>query len=109
MARTICWFVVIMLIVWFVVGRPATDMANWIGPNSPAPWEGIEAFYYPDRSNLSNDVKSRPVADLDECRDWVQEQATLQRDARLLKGDYECAFGKSGNLGSIKVYRQTGR
>ena len=49
------------------------------------------------------------MADLDECRDWVQQEAALQRDPRLLKGDYECAFGKSGNLGSITVYRQTVR
>jgi hypothetical protein len=98
------WLVAIALLAWFVFGSPPRGVANWVWPDSPATWEEAEAFYYPDRSDFSTSVSSRPVADLDECRDWVQEQATLQPDPQLLKGYYECAFGRSGKLGSITVY-----
>lgn len=39
--------------LWFWLGDPPKDAANWFWPDSPAPWEQVDAVYYPDNSDLT--------------------------------------------------------
>lgn len=68
-------------------------------------WAGISffkknayiGFYYPDASNLFNDIQSRNSFDsLDACRNWVNEQKSIYNPDGINEDDYEC--GKNCNL-----------
>ncbi len=101
------WIILLIPIAWFLLTDPTKRLANWFWPNSPAPWETVDAFYYPDRGDLLSYENARGFATLDECRDWVLSQARLNGDPRILNGDYECGFGQVGTFGDLIVYRQT--
>ena len=54
-------------------------------------------FYYPDASNLFNNVQSdRSFESLDQCRAWVNEQESVHNPDGTKQDDYEC--GKNCNL-----------
>lgn len=59
-------------------------------------------FYYPDMSNLSNNIQSTDIFDsLEACRDWVDEQV-YNYNPNDYSYDYEC--GKNCNLSGGKPY-----
>jgi hypothetical protein len=97
------------LIVWGVLGNPTQTIAGWIWPHSPAPWEGVDAFYYPDKSNLTVSINNRDVGGLAQCRIWVSSAAVKQNDPQLERGDYECGVGYLDSQGSVNSYRLTVR
>ena len=96
----------ILIALWFIFGSPKNDIANIFWPESLAPWEEVEAFYYPNRGDLS-EVKSSGVDGIEGCRAWVNWQAQLHNDPHMDRGDYECGIGFIEMFGSIKVYRIT--
>ena len=100
--------VLIGVILWAIFGSPAQTAADIIWGDEPAPWEEVDAYYYPDRSNLNRYEQQNDVGSLDHCRAWVQRQASLRDDLRVRKGDYECAVGKHDYLG-LSVYRTKAR
>lgn len=52
---------------------------NWMG------------FYYPDKSDLTNDVRSGfRMGSLEECRSWVEDQKTKYNPNEVNIDDYEC-------------------
>ena len=54
-------------------------------------------FYYPDASNLFNDIQSKNSFDsLDACRNWVDEQKSTYNPNGTSSDDYEC--GKNCDL-----------
>ena len=53
------WLITIGIGLWFFLGEPAKDVANWFWENSAAPWEEVDAFYYPNRSNLTVHKEAR--------------------------------------------------
>jgi hypothetical protein len=54
-------------------------------------------FYYPDASNLFNDIQSdSSFNSLDECRTWANEQKSIHNPDGSNQDDYEC--GKNCNL-----------
>jgi len=54
-------------------------------------------FYYPDASNLFNDIQSDNSFDsLDACRNWVNEQKSIYNPGNTNYDDYEC--GKNCDL-----------
>lgn len=58
-------------------------------------------FYYPDTSNLFNDIQSDgSFGSLDQCRAWVNEQKSIHNSDGTKKDDYEC--GKNCNLQNEK-------
>jgi len=95
------------LIVWHVLGDPKNDVANVFWKAGPAPWEKVDAFYYPDRSRLSRFEQKLELDSLDSCRSWVQSRANANDDRRLIRGDYECAIGFMRRSGDLRVYRLT--
>lgn len=100
----------VAIALWFWLGDPGRTVASWFWEYEAAPWERVDAFYYPDRSNLA-EVKSRlEVGSLEECRDWVYSMAAVNNDPSLMKGDYECAVGEpKSQSGFYNVYRITVR
>lgn len=98
------------IIGWFVVGTPTRDVADWLWADDAALWETVDAFYYPDRSDLTRDVRQFDLDNVDGCRSWVNSQAHAHNDAGMTRGDYECGVGYIESLGlGLRVYRTTVR
>jgi hypothetical protein len=95
------------LIVWGVLGNPTQTIAGWIWPHSPAPWERVDAFYYPDKSNLAVSLDNHDVDGLAQCRMWASSTAVTQNDPQMERGDYECGVGYLDSQGSLNSYRLT--
>lgn len=93
--------------LWFWQGNPPKDLATWFYKDTAAPWEKVDAFYYPDRNNLTAWEASRDLPSLDACRAWVRSSAAQRNDPSLLRGDYECAVGEPYDYAGISVYRAT--
>lgn len=54
-------------------------------------------FYYPDASNLFNDIQSENLFySLDACRNWINEQKSIHNPNGTSYDDYEC--GKNCDL-----------
>jgi hypothetical protein len=103
--------IVLLLLIgaWFYFGDPPGTVAGWLWPNDAAPWEQVDAFYYPDRGNLAVDQRRRDVGSVEGCRDWVFAAAAANNDRSLRRGDYECGVGLIESFGGIGVYRLTVR
>lgn len=93
--------------LWFWLGNPQRDVAEWFYKSDAAPWETVDAFYYPDRSDLSDWREARNLTSSEECRDWVYAAAASNNDPGLQRGDYECALGKPYDYSGMAVYRAT--
>ena len=89
----------VLAVGWLVVGRPMNDPASLFWPTRPAPWENVDAFYYPDKQNLSVHRSANKVDGIAGCRSWVNAAAAANSDPRMSRGDYECAVGKLQSLG----------
>lgn len=103
-------FVLVLLVVgglWFWLGNPQRDVAEWFYKTDAAPWETVDAFYYPNKSNLSDWREALNLASAEECRAWVYAAAAINRDPALQRGDYECALGKPYDHSGLSVYRAT--
>lgn len=95
--------------LWFLFGQPAKTVANWLWGSDAAPWETVDAFYYPDANNLAI---VNIVSDFDSvqaCRDWVYSAAAANGDVGLERGDYECGVQKLDTYMGMLVYRTTVR
>ena len=103
------WIVGAAALAWFALGSPMSDIAGWVWGNSPAPWEGVDAFYYPNRNNLTQSERQMNVGSLEGCRSWVARAASLKNDPQIRLGDYECGVGYLRDLGDLRVYRITTR
>ena len=93
------------LIVWGGLGNPGETIAGWISPHSPAPWESVDAFYYPDKNNPTISIGNPDVGGLAQCRTWASSAAAKQNDPQLARGDYECGVGYLTSQGSLNRYR----
>lgn len=103
------WILVVVAILWVVLGNPKKDLASWFWSESAAPWEQVDAVYYPDRSDLSEYEIRRDVGGLDACRDWAYFRAENNDDGNFQRGDYECGIGKLDAWEGMTVYRITVR
>lgn len=102
--------VFIGLILWAVFGSPKKDVANWFYDYKPAPWETIDAFYYPDNNNLSKHSVAYGINSLDECRRWASGQAAANNDPYFTRSSFLCWIGKTGEeFAGMKVYRTNAR
>lgn len=101
------WVIFVGVGLWFVFGDPSRDIAGWFWEYDAAPWERVDAFYYPDRSNLERYEFQTDVGGVEECRDWVHFKATGNGDPGLTRGDYECGVGEPKDWYGIRVYRTT--
>jgi|SRR3989344_4009942 len=97
-----------VVILWFVFGNPLETVAGWFWTENPAPWEQVNAFYYPDRGNLTIDRRELNIGTLEACRDWVNAQAIADGDSSQTRSDYECGVGCKSE-GEMLVCRLTVR
>jgi len=97
----------IVVVLWFVFGDPPKNIANWFWKNDAAPWEQVDAVYYPNRNDLTVHRELIDVGSTGGCRVWVFSMAAANDDPDLVRGDYECGVGPLGSLGSIRIYRLT--
>ncbi len=87
------WVFCGVVLLWLVFGNPGSSIAGWFWPETNAPWEQVNAFYYPDSGDLTQDKRQMDVGSVEACRDWVDEQARAVGDPDMLNGDYECGVG----------------
>jgi len=97
------------LIVWGILGNPTQTIAGWLWPHSPAPWEHVDALYYPDKNNLAVSLDNLDVGGLAQCRTWANSVARKQKDPQLERGDYHCGVGYPVSQDSLNSYRLTVR
>lgn len=93
--------------LWFAFGHPARTVADWYWPNDAAPWESVDAFYYPNKADLGTVREQHGLADVQSCRDWVNAQAYADGDPTMTRSDYECGLGEPEPYGILKIYRAT--
>ena len=72
-------------------------------------WCQVDAFYYPDRNDLTVHQEFLDVGSIQDCRDIVYEAAAANGDPDMSRGDYECGVGpRSAEFGEgLRVYRET--
>lgn len=73
-------------------------------------WEQpqVDAYYYPDKSDLSKFEVFSNVGSVDNCRKMVFQAAARNNDQRMQRGDYECGVDPTGKkLGEVTVYKST--
>lgn len=103
------WIILFAIGAWLLLGNPSKNVANWFWPDSAAPWEKVDAFYYPNGSDLGVFLAQRDLNSVQECRDWVFSMAASRDDPILILGDYECGVEQIEGIGGLSVYRLTVR
>jgi hypothetical protein len=99
--------IIILLALWVIFGNVPMTIADIFWQEEATPWETVDAFYYPDRNNLTLYRKMVGLKSVDECRVWVRWSSASNGDDGLDRGDYECGIGILKNLGTYSVYRNT--
>lgn len=97
--------VIVAIGIWFLVGDPQKNVANWLYGSEPAPWETVDAFYYPNRYDLSFVQTMMNLDTVEACRDWVYAAAEQNNDSSIERGDYECGVGLLDTFNGLSVYR----
>lgn len=101
------WILGAVALLWLVFGNPGGTIAGWFWPETNAPWERVNAFYYPDRNDLTHDERKLDVGSVEACRDWVDGQARAAGDPDMMNSDYECGVGCKEEGGGMYVCRLT--
>src|SRR3990167_1073093 len=97
------YLVILGLIAWFVFGSPVQTLANSFWPEDAAPWETVDAFFYPNREDLALNDAVYGLSDLASCQRWARDQAMKYQDPLFQRTDYECGVGKVDDLGGVGV------
>ncbi len=107
MLRALTILAIIAGAVWWALSISKNTLAGWFWPDDAAPWETVDAYFYPNRSDLTVHLERSGLASVTECRAWVQREAEKRQDAQMLRGDYECAVGRLQSSYGMNVYRLT--
>lgn len=105
-----CIFQVVVLVgigAWFYFGHPLATLANIIWREHAAPWEQVDAAYYPSRHDLTVSETEFNVGSVRACRQWVYARAAANGDERMRVGDYECGIGPRPHYALGTIYRVT--
>ena len=73
--------------LWYWLSDPQKDLADWFFKEDAAHWETVNAFYYPDRNDLSIWRTGTELPNVQACRDWVCSMAVPYRGPGLMRGD----------------------
>jgi hypothetical protein len=99
-----------LIATWLAWGSLKQDAAKQLWPDSAAPWETVDAIYYPSRNDLMVYRRMTDLASVDACRLWVRDIAASMGDPGISRGDYECGVGKLYAISNdLIVYRLTVR
>jgi hypothetical protein len=69
--------------------------------------EKVDAYFYPDRSDLTRSESFLDVGSVEACRDWAYYRAAQIGDPAMRRSTYECGIGPRQRGGSFTVYRET--
>ncbi|MDB5265839.1 MAG: hypothetical protein JWM39_552 [Parcubacteria group bacterium] len=83
---------ILAIVCWFAIGNPKNDIASVVWANSPAPWESVTGFYYPDKSDLSDNPQTQDSGTLGNCRDWAAITITASVDPTGQSSTYACGI-----------------
>ena len=75
---------------WWMFGDPRQVLAHHAFPDRPAPWEAVNAVYFPDREDRATKLVRPRFVSMQECRNWIYREATRAGDPRLRRGDWAC-------------------
>ena len=103
------YVIAILIGLWFWLGDPPKTVANMFWENDAAPWETVDAYYYPNRNDLTVFRSAFGFNSVDDCRSWVRFAAASNNDVGLTRGDFECGVGRIDAFGGMTVYRITTR
>ena len=101
--------ILVAVVLFFVFGSPGKIAADMLWQNDAAPWEKVDAFYYPNKADLTDFIAVRDLESVQECRDSVLAMAAAIGDPGLTRGDYECGIGRIKDFGGMGMYRVTTR
>lgn len=101
--------IIIAVGLWFAFGDPPETVANWFWKDKAAPWEEVDAYYFPNRTNITVHQERFGLDDVQACRNWAYALAGAHRDRSMSKGDYECGIGRIDGHDGLSVYRITVR
>lgn len=87
------YLLIIGVAVWFWLGDPPRTVAGWFWEHEAAPWERVDAFYYPSRLDMTKHQQVDDVGSVETCRDAVYAIAAGHGDPDIQRGDYECGVG----------------
>lgn len=75
----------------------------------PGIWcDQVDAFYYPNKNDLTVFEAAYDVGDIEGCRAAVYALAAERGDPQVVRGDYDCGVGPTDtSLGDIRVYKET--
>jgi hypothetical protein len=77
--------------LWLAFGDPPKATADLFWPQSEAPWESVDAFFYPDKGNRIEAKVQRGLDSVQACRQWVDQQVATAAGRGAI--DYRCAVG----------------
>lgn len=98
--------VLLTLVVHYLVfGSARRDLGNLGWPEDAAPWEAVDAYYYPDADNPSRFESATGLESREQCRDWAHAAAVRNLDPDFEEGDYECGIGRLDEFESVTLYR----
>lgn len=87
--RVILGFAILYCII-LIAQWALSSAAYWlVWHSTPAPWEEVHAFFYPDATDLTNDRRSLDIGSLEACRKWAQDLASVTPT----HSSYECGIG----------------
>ena len=97
----------IALLLWFALGDPLLHIANLLYPDGPAPWEGIDLAFLPDRDDPRSELLFPDLHTVDECRTQARMQAGLHDDYEMNRSLWTCRIVHSTLFGDQPVIRLT--
>lgn len=69
--------------------------------------EQVDAYFYPDRSDLTRSESFLDVGSVEACRDWAHSKAAQIGDPNMQRSTYECGLGPQRRDVGFTVYRET--
>mgnify|MGYP006272438797 CR=1 FL=1 len=69
--------------------------------------EQVDAYFYPDRSDLTRSESLKDVGSVEACRDWAYSKAARMGDTSMQRSTYECGLGPRRREMGFTVYRET--
>lgn len=67
----------------------------------------VDAYFYPDRTNLTESESYLDIGSVEACRDWAYFKAAQIGDPNMQRSTYECGLGPREHGAGFTVYRET--
>ena len=102
-------WILIAVAAWSILGNPEKDVANWLWPDSAAPWEEGDLAYWPRRNAKEQKLEARGLDSVEACRETAHQLAKKHGDPDIRRGDYVCQIGFLKRWAANRLYRHNMR